>query len=140
MATLLAHIKIKAGAEERFEAVARDMFERTHADERAVRRYEFWRGAEPSTYYCLESFDDLHGFLEHQTSRHHEDHGPTFGEVIEEMWLEWVDPITGASPLAPTNDQPLGPAATEAMRDKYARFSSIAAAWWSAHRAVAGER
>lgn len=138
MATLLAHIRIKAGSEARFEEVAQDMFERTHGHEKNVRRYEFWRGAEPSTYYCLESFDDLHGFLEHQTSAHHEEHGPTFGEVIEDMWLEWVDPIADASPLAPTKNQALSQDATDEMRDKFPRFSSIAADWWSAFRDGAG--
>lgn len=134
MATLLAHITIKEGSEARFEELARAMWERTHADEDDVRRYEFWRGADPRTYYCLESFADLHGFLRHQTSAHHEGFGPDLRDVIESMRLEWVDPIEGASPLVPTNDQPLPADATDLMREKYPSFSRLAAAWWSSLR------
>ena len=134
MATLLAHITIKAGHERRFEELAHKMYERTHADEPDVRRYEFWRGAEPRTYYCLESFADAHGFLVHQTSDHHEGYGPDLRDVIETMRLEWVDPIGGASPLVPTNDQPLPADASELMKEYYPRFSKLAADWWSAMR------
>ena len=42
MATLLACVTIKEGCEARFEEVARQMYERTHADEEDVRRYEYW--------------------------------------------------------------------------------------------------
>ena len=134
MATLLAHITIKAGHEARFEELAREMYAGTHGHEKDVRRYEYWRGSEPRTYYCLESFADLNGFLEHQTSPHHEGHGPALRDVIESMHLEWVDPIAGASPLVPTNDQPLAVDANDLKREKHPRFSKIAADWWSAFR------
>jgi quinol monooxygenase YgiN len=134
MATLLAHITIKAGEERRFEELARRMYERTHADEKDVRRYEFWRGAEPRTYYCLESFADARGFLTHQTSDHHEGYGPDLRDVIESMRLEWVDPIVDASPLVPTNDQPLLPDASDAVKQKYPSFSKLTADWWFAVR------
>lgn len=134
MATLLAHITVKAGHEARFEELAREMYAGTHGHEKDVRRYEYWRGAEPRTYYCLESFADLDGFLEHQTSPHHEGHGPALRDVIESMRLEWVDPIADASPLTSTDDQPLAADASELKRVKYPRFSKIAADWWSAFR------
>ena len=63
MVTLLAHIKVVPGAEARFEEIAAEMYTRSHADEADVRRYEYWRGDQPGTYYCLESFPDLDGFL-----------------------------------------------------------------------------
>ena len=50
----------------------------------------------------LESFDDLAGFVAHQTSEHHEAARPGLGEVIEDIRLEWVDPLPTASPLAAT--------------------------------------
>lgn len=136
MATLLAHIRIREGCEARFEELARAMYERTHADEDDVRRYEFWRGADPRTYYCLESFADLHGFLCHQTSDHHEGYGPDLRDVIEDMRLEWVDPISGASPLVPTNNQDLPHDATELMKQYYPRFAHLTADWWSTLRGV----
>src|SRR5271166_149729 len=47
MATLLAHIRVRPGAEKRFEQIARELHDATHACEHDVRRYEYWRGAEP---------------------------------------------------------------------------------------------
>lgn len=134
MATLLAHITIKAGQENRFEELAREMYTETHGNEMDVRRYEYWRGAEPRTYYCLESFADLGRFLDHQASAHHEGVGPELRDVIESMRLEWVDPIAGASPLVPTNDQEPQTGATELKREKHQRFSRISADWWSVLR------
>ena len=72
MATLLAHIRVRPGKEVQFERIAEELHRATHEREANVRRYEYWRGAEPSTYYALESFDDLAGFVAHQTSEHHE--------------------------------------------------------------------
>jgi len=130
MATLLARVTIKEGCEARFEEVAHQMYERTHADEEDVRRYEYWRGAEPRTYYCIESYADVVGFLKHQSSAHHHHFGPDFRELIEAITMEWVDPIGQASPLAPTNNQPLPVDATEQMKAIYPRFASIYADWW----------
>lgn len=130
MATLLAHVRIKPGAEARFEQIAADMYRHTHGDEADVRRYEYWRGQEPGSYYCLESFPDLDGFLVHQTSAHHASYGPALREVIAEMTLEWVDPISQSSPLAPTNNVPLKADADDTYRAAHARFESVLAEWW----------
>ena len=130
MATLLARVTIKEGCEARFEEVARQMYERTHADEEDVHRYEYWRGAEPRTYYCIESYADVVGFLKHQSSAHHHHFGPDFRDLIEAITMEWVDPIGQASPLAPTNNQPLPADATEQMKALHPRFASIYASWW----------
>ena len=78
MATLLAHIRVPPGKEVQFERIAEELYRATHEREADVRRDEYWRGAEPSTYYALESFDDLAGFVAHQTSEHHEA-APTAG-------------------------------------------------------------
>ena len=58
MATILAHIRVKAGAEARFEDLARELFRATHEQEPRVKRYEYWRGTEPGLYYSLLAFDD----------------------------------------------------------------------------------
>ena len=63
MATILAHITVRPGTEADFEALARTLYEGTHATESAVRHYEYWRGSEPRTYYTLLSFDDHRGFI-----------------------------------------------------------------------------
>ena len=134
MATLLAHIKVRSGMEARFEELATELFQATHANERAVRRYEYFRGADPGTYYALLSFDDYHGFLEHQASDHHEVAAPQLGEVTESMRLEWVDPVEQASPLVPTDHQPLPEGASPVAAHYHERFGDITADWWRSLR------
>ena len=109
MATLLAHIRVQPGMEARFEEIAAEMHRASHARDRGLVRYEYWRGAEPGTYYALESFDDFLGFVEHQSSDHHEDATPGFREVFADIRLEWVDPIQGSSPLVPTEPRSYRP-------------------------------
>ena len=130
MATLLAHITVRPGCEARFEQIAKEMYRRTHADEADPWRYEYWRGAEPRTYYCLESFSDYLGFLAHQTSPHHESASPALGEVIEGLRLEWVDPMATGSPLNPTNHTPLPTDASELERAYHERFAATVQDWW----------
>ena len=134
MATLLAHITVRSGSEGRFEEIARELYERTHADEPDVLRYEYWRGAEERTYYSLLAFPDHRAFIVHQTSDHHEQASPDIGAVVESIRLEWVDPIVGASDLPPTDAQP----AADGVDDLTAKYSELYAAqaadWWLAFR------
>jgi len=134
MATLLAHITVKPGSEEAFEEIARTMYERTHADEPDVRRYEYWRGADPRTYYTLLSFDDHRALIVHQTSDHHETASPSIGEAVESIRLEWVDPIADASPLTATEMQPAPDDADELTVAYTDRFAAEVADWWLAQR------
>ncbi|MGA9278163.1 putative quinol monooxygenase [Ilumatobacter sp.] len=134
MATLLAHITVKPGSEDAFEEIARTLYERTHADEPEVRRYEYWRGSDPRTYYTLLSFDDHHAFIEHQTSDHHETASPAIGASVESLRLEWVDPIADASPLTATDMQPAPDGANELVVTYTDRFAADVAEWWLAQR------
>lgn len=134
MATLLAHITVRAGAEADFEALASTLYERTHADESGVRRYEYWRGAEPRTYYTLLAFDDHRAFIAHQTSAHHEAASPELGRLIESLRLEWVDPVAGACELPPTAMQAAPDGASDLERDYTDRFAAIVAPWWPPSR------
>lgn len=128
MATILAHIKIAAGNEREFEAVIRPLYEATHRLEPDCRRYEYWRGAEPGTYYCLLSFRDFTAFMTHQASPHHE--APDFARLIERIRLEWLDPVQGASDLSPTERQALPPDASDLMRAYAERMPAEVADWW----------
>ena len=103
VATILAHIAVKAGREADFERIARDLFVASHAHDAGLLRYEYWRGAEPGTYYSLLSFRDFRSFLAHQTSDHHEHASPLIGDVVSGIRLEWVDPVDGACDLPPTS-------------------------------------
>jgi quinol monooxygenase YgiN len=130
MATFLARIRVRNGEAARFEQIARDLYAGSHGAETALRRYEYWRGEEPNVYYTLASFDSYPGFLAHQTSDHHEKASPALREVIEEMHLEWVDPIGGASPLVPTVMAVPGEEASEAERAYAKRFDASPQPWW----------
>ncbi len=134
MATLLAHITVRPGAERQFEDIARALYERTHALEHGVRRYEYWRGAEPRTYYSLLAFDDHRAFITHQTSDHHEAASPALGQVIERLRLEWVDPVGAASPLPATEMQQSIAGAGDLVVEYTDRYPAAVAQWWLALR------
>ena len=136
MATILAHIKIKPGSEARFESVVRKLYAQSHAGEQALRRYEYWRGQEPGTYYCLLAFDDFLGFMAHQASPHHETAAPLLIDALADMKLEWVDPIQDASPLPASVPQQVPDTASDLVK-RYAEMFPVAeAAWWSALRSA----
>jgi quinol monooxygenase YgiN len=133
MTTLLAHIRIKPGKEDKWEAIIADMVAQTFATEAGVRRYEYWKGQEPNSYYCLLSFDDKQAFYEHQMSDHHEGHD--FGEVLDGIKLEYVDPVQGSGGgLAPTRDTPLPSDASATQRTAQERFPLEIPAWWSGRK------
>jgi quinol monooxygenase YgiN len=131
MATLLAHITVRPGMEAEFEDLARTLYERTHATETGVRRYEYWRGSQPGSYYTLLAFDDHRAFIAHQTSDHHESASPELGRMIENLRLEWVDPVDGACDLPPTQMQPAPDGADDLVTAYTERFAAIIAPWWS---------
>ena len=130
MATILAHLKVKPGSEAQFEAIARELYRNTHALEADVLRYEYWRGAEPGTYYTLLSFRDFPGFIVHQTSDHHETASPQLGQVLAGIRLEWLDPVPEASPLPPTRAGGVPADADELSRTYAERYAAQIASWW----------
>jgi quinol monooxygenase YgiN len=133
MTTLLAHIQIKPGTEEKWEAIMHDMVAQTFATETGVRRYEYWKGQEPNHYYCLLSFDDKWAFYRHQMSPHHEGHD--FGSVLAGIRLEYLDPVEQAGGgLARTADPALPDDAGDDMRTAQERFPLTIAPWWSARK------
>lgn len=136
MATILAHIHVHEGRERDFETVARELHRATHENETRVRHYEYWRGGSPGLYYCLLAFEDFLAFLSHQTSDHHESASPGLSELIRDMRLEWVDPVSGASKLPPTLMQGL-PRDADALTERYHRiFAAVIQDWWENLRNV----
>jgi quinol monooxygenase YgiN len=131
MATLLAHIQIKPGKEEKWEAIMRDMVHHTFATEEGVLRYEYWKGHEENSYYCLLSFKDKWAFYHHQMSDHHEGHD--FADVLAGIKLEYIDPVEGAGGGLPHTTDPALPAdASENMKIAAERFPLTIPGWWSA--------
>ena len=134
MATILAQITIRAGKEAEFEAIARELYSASHEGEPGLRRYEYWRGQDPRTYYTLLAFDDHRSFIAHQVSDHHEGVSPALGQVIEDIRLEYVDPIHGASDLPPTEHQTAPDDADDLTSEYTARFAATVATWWHSMR------
>lgn len=130
MATILAHLKVKPGAEAQFEDIARTLYHDTHTHETGVLRYEYWRGSEPGTYYTLLSFVDFPTFIVHQTSDHHETASPQLGQVLAGIRLEWLDPVPDASPLPPTRSGEVPGDASELSRTYAQRYAAQIASWW----------
>jgi quinol monooxygenase YgiN len=133
MTTLLCHIKIKPGKEEKWEGIIADMVTQTFATETGVNRYEYWKGQEPNLYYCLLSFEDKLGFYRHQMSDHHEAHD--FVDVLESIRLEYVDPVNGCGGgLAATRDTPIPHDAEAEMVTAQKRFPLDIPGWWSGRK------
>jgi quinol monooxygenase YgiN len=131
MATILAHIVIRDGSEADFESLAATLHEASHRTETRLRAYGYWRAQEPRHYYALLAFEDYLGFMEHQSSSHHEDAAAQLRDCIESMSLEWVDPIEGASKLVASNPQEI-PADAPPLVQKYAsRMPVQLADWWA---------
>lgn len=130
MTTLLAHIRIKSGKQEKWETIMADMVAQTFATETGVKRYEYWKGQEENFYYCLLSFEDKWAFYRHQMSDHHEGHD--FADVLTDIRLEYVDPVEGADGgLNPTTDPSLPDNAEEDMKTAQERFPIDIAGWWT---------
>ena len=130
MSTLIAHITIAEGREAAFEAMAQELFEISTRVEPRLRRYEYWRGAEPRTYYAIVACDDFRAFIAHQTSDHHESLAPLLGTVIESIRLEFVDPVQGASELPRTEMQDPLPGADDLTVKYSSRYEAKIADWW----------
>lgn len=130
MASILAHIRVKPGSEASFEATIRPLFAESHVVEKALRRYEYWRAQEPGLYYCLLAFDDFLGFLRHQSSAHHEAAAPALMEMISDLRLEWLDPVTGACALPQTVSLAVPDDASTLIKQYAGMFPIRVAAWW----------
>ena len=132
MATLLCHIEINPGKEQEFEAVMKEMYRRTHAEEPNCIRYEYYRGAKPNLYYSLLSFTDRFAFLQHQISDYHE--GFDFASMIKSLEMEWLDPVADAAPLRETEVGELPETASDLIREAAEIYVIQVQAWWQQHR------
>ena len=49
MSSLLAHVKVVEGQEEKFEELQKELYKQSHANEDCIIRYEKYRGRERSS-------------------------------------------------------------------------------------------
>ena len=133
MATILAHIEIKPGKEAQWEEIMTDLVRHTFEHEDQVLRYEYFKGREPLHYYCLLSFENKYAFYLHQASDYHEDHETVYLEgVLANVELEYLDPVTGACELPPTENPPLPAGTSEALRKYESICPILIPEWWAA--------
>ena len=131
MSTLLAHIKIVKGKEKFFEELSKELFEKTHLNEDKVIHYEYWRGREEGYYYALLAYPTYLDFLlTHQISNHHEDAAARYEGIIEDIDLEWLDPVDGASKLGPTEIQPVPHDAPDLAKHYDVDHAVVLQNWW----------
>ena len=133
VSTLLAHVKIKQGFEDHWEAIAQKVFSATHDNEVGCVRYEYWRGSKPRTYYVLLSFQSFDDFMIHQVADYH--HNTDFRDCFEDFTLEWVDPLENASPLTQSDTSGKTSVDKGEVWNNYVRnHSSETPEWWLKQR------
>lgn len=132
MATLLCHIEINPGKEPEFEAVMKEMYRRTHAEEPNCVRYEYFRGAQPGKYYSLLSFTNSVAFWEHQVSDYHE--GFDFAAMIKSLDMEWLDPVADACPLIATESTNLPEGSSDLLKTAAETYVVAVQSWWKNYR------
>ena len=63
MSSLLAHIKIVEGKDQKFEELSKELYKQSHAKEDCIIRYEYYRGREKNSYYTLLVYPTYLDFL-----------------------------------------------------------------------------
>lgn len=129
MATLLAKIKIRAGGEAQWESAIATLVEKTLASEPNAIRYEYWKAQAPNTWYALLAFADKNAFFAHQDADYHRDGG--YGDLVEDIELEFVDPVATASPLPRTVNTPLPDDAPPNITEWEELSPVVQADWWT---------
>ena len=131
MSSLLAHVKVVEGQEQKFEELQKELYKQSHANEDCIIRYEHYRGRQKNSYYSLLVYPTYLDFLiKHQISKHHEEAGAQFGGVIESLDLEWLDPIENAAPVGITEMQELPENAPELAKEYIETYPAVVQKWW----------
>lgn len=135
MSSLLAHIKIAEGYEQKFEDVSRELYKKSYENEDCIIRYEYYRGREKNTYYTLLVYPSYLDFLlKHQISEHHEKAAGNYGDIIESIDLEWLDGIENAAPVGKTEMQDLPENAPDLAKEYVKSYAAEVQDWWLALR------
>ena len=137
MSSLLAHIKIVEGQEQKFEELSKELYKQSHANEDCIIRYEYYRGRERGSYYTLLVYPTYLDFLlKHQISEYHEAAGAQYDGVIEDINLEWLDPIDDAAPVGVTEMQKVPEDASDLAKEYGVSHAAEVKDWWIKLRKV----
>tara|TARA_B100000212_G_scaffold328430_1_gene292689 strand:+ start:97 stop:513 length:417 start_codon:yes stop_codon:yes gene_type:complete len=131
MSSLLAHIKIVDGQEQKFEELSKELYKQSHLKEDCIIRYEYYRGRERNSYYTLLVYPTYLDFLlKHQISEHHEEAGAQYDGVIESIDLEWLDPIDDAAPVGVTKMEPIPEDSSDLAKEYGESHAAEVQDWW----------
>jgi quinol monooxygenase YgiN len=83
MLGVVATLKIKPGMEHLFEAVAKELAAKVHANEPGCTLYALHRGETPGTYVFMERYVDQAAVEAHRASEHFKTLGRKMGEYLE---------------------------------------------------------
>ena len=79
----LATIKVKAGQEARFEAIARKLVAAVNANEPGCLLYTLNRGDDPQTYVFMERYRDEDAVKAHRATEHFRSFGKAMGAHMD---------------------------------------------------------
>jgi hypothetical protein len=123
MSSLLAHIKIVEGQEQKFEDLSKELYKQSHANEDCIIRYEYYRGREKNSYYTLLVYPSYLDFLlKHQISQ--------YDGVIEDIDLEWLDAIEDAAPVGITEMQKVPENSSDLAKEYGVSHAAEIQDWW----------
>ena len=88
MMTFIARMQVKPGKEEEFEQLARQLTERTLAEEPGVRAYEFFRLPDTERGYAVfESFEDAAAEEAHRETPHFNELAPSIIDCLDGTYV-----------------------------------------------------
>ena len=83
MLGVVATLKVKAGMEEQFEAVAKELVAQVNASEPGCKLYALHRGETPGIYVFLERYVDQAAVDTHRATDHFKALGRKMGEFMD---------------------------------------------------------
>lgn len=130
MLGVLATVTVRAGCEEAFESLARQIWAASHSCEPGLRRYEYSRAEQPGVYFVSMLFDDYEAFLVHQASPHHTDLAGQMRDIYEGIDLRFTQPLEGGFGV-PEGGATSTARISDELRAKYReRYPEPHPTWW----------
>jgi quinol monooxygenase YgiN len=83
MLAIVATLRVKAGSEADFEAVAKELVAKVNANEPGCELYQLHRSDDPQTYYFLERYRDMAAIEFHRSTPHFKELGAKMGAFME---------------------------------------------------------
>jgi quinol monooxygenase YgiN len=83
MIGVVATLKIKAGQEAAFEAVAKELVEKVNANEKGCLLYALHKAEEPQTYVFMERYADQAAVEAHRAAPYFRELGRKMGEYMD---------------------------------------------------------